>query len=76
MSRSIREIAGEIRKDWYPVHPDALPYLGAMLRLESVNDTYGNDSAKSIILYFLSNTRTWRGPVARRIKAELNALVK
>ena len=44
--------------------------------LDSINDTYGYDDAKSVVLYFLSNATTWRGDDARRIKAELKSLAK
>lgn len=75
-NRPIHEIAFEIKSLWKNVYFGAAPYLSAMLRLSSVEDMYGYDSAKSIILYFLSNASTWRGDDARRIKAELNKLVK
>lgn len=53
-----------------------VPYLNAMLTLQSHNDTFGCDSGRSIVLYFLSNATTWRGETARRIKAELKRRVK
>ena len=53
----------------------ALPYLRAMRELSSLSDSYGADSAKSVVLYFLSNASTWRGETARRIKAELRSMV-
>jgi hypothetical protein len=37
---------------------------------------YGQDSALSIIAYFLSNATTWRGDDARRLKAELREILK
>ena len=65
MSRPIYEIAAEVTKDWKKVYFGAAPYLGAMLALDKITDTYGLDSGKSIVLYFLSNAGTWRGEVAR-----------
>jgi hypothetical protein len=47
-----------------------------MATLDSVNDNYGWDSGKMIVLYFLSNASTWRGETAKRIKAELKAMAK
>ena len=76
MTRTLNEIAREIRKDWKNVYFGAEPYLDAMSGLENVNDTYGFDSGKSIVLYFLSNASTWRGEVAKRIKKELNDMAK
>lgn len=72
--RSLSEIANEIRKDWKNVHFAAKPYLSAMSCLNSINDNYGMDSAKSIVLYFLSNASTWRGEKAKAIKAELKKI--
>ena len=79
MVRSLREIAREIRRDWTAqgkgVYFGAMPYLDAMQTLDSLDDTYGLDSAESIVLYFLANANTWRGETARRIKAELKAML-
>lgn len=75
-TRPLHEIAREIRRDWKPVNYAAKPYLEAMYTLDGINDQYGLDSARSIVLYFLSNASSWRGETARRIKAELRALTK
>jgi hypothetical protein len=75
-SRNLSVIAKEISKDWSNVYFGAVPYLRAMRTLESVNDYYGMDSAKSIVMYFLANASTWRGEKAREIKKELNKLIK
>jgi hypothetical protein len=76
MGRPLRAIADEIWKDWgrANVNYAAKPYLEAMGSLTSVEEDYGCDSGKSIALYFLSNAGSWRGEVARRVKAELKAL--
>lgn len=74
--RAIHEIADEIRKDWKNVSPYAKPYLDAMGQLDSIEDNYYFDSAKSVVLYFLSNAASWRGDTAKRIKAELKAMCK
>ena len=73
--RPIHQIAADINDNWPKPYFGAVPYLHAMHCLTSITDTYGNDNAKSIVLYFLSNASTWRGPVAKAIKAELKALV-
>jgi hypothetical protein len=44
--------------------------------LDSINDSYYLDSAKSIVAYFLSNAATWRGDKAREIKLELKKIIK
>jgi len=73
-SRSLSAIAADIRKNWPKVYFGAVPYLEAMAQLEKIEDEYYNDSAVSIVSYFLSNATTWRGPEAKRIKAELKRL--
>lgn len=73
--RSISDIAREIRRSWHPVWFGAVPYLQAMSTLDSIDDTYGLDSAESIVLYFLGNAATWKGPDAKRIKQELKYIV-
>lgn len=72
--RSLSVIAREVKSDWKNVNFGAKPYLDAMSQLESISDNYYQDSGKSIVLYFLSNATTWRGEVAKRIKAELKAM--
>jgi len=77
VKRNLSTIAQEIRKDWgTKVNFAAKPYLSAMAGLNSIDDQYGYDDARSIVLYFLSNASSWRGETAKRIKAELKALAK
>ena len=64
--RSIAAIAREIRRDWKAPYFGAVPYL----------DRYLEDSGKSVVMYFLSNATTWKGDVARRVKAELKSMLK
>jgi len=73
-NRSIRSIALDIRREWIKVNYAAKPYLDAMMELNSINDKYYNDSAKSVVLYFLSNAASFRGERAKALKAELKAL--
>lgn len=76
-SRPLCTIAKEIYSDWgSKVYYGAIPYLQAMLVLNNMDDMYGCDSADTIVLYFLSNATRWRGNTARRIKAELNNMLK
>ena len=74
--RSLSEIAREISRAWPKPSFGAVPYLDAMRSLDRITDSYGADSGKSIVAYFLSNAATWRGEPARRIKKELNAMIK
>ena len=74
--RPIHVIAKEIKSDWKKINYAAVPYLDAMYDIDSINEKYGDDSAKSIVTYFLCNATTWRGDKAREIKKELNQLIK
>jgi hypothetical protein len=73
--RNLSVIAKEIKKDWTKVSPYAKDYLNAMQCLDNVNDNYGMDKGKSIVLYFLSNAGSWRGDKAKEIKKELKQMV-
>ena len=81
-ARSLSTIAREIRQNWRKsvsgtdLYFGARPYLDAMSSLDKISDAYGMDSGKSIVAYFLSNASTWRGPKAKEIKLELNAMLK
>jgi len=72
--RALFEVADDIRQNWAKPHYAAVPYLEAMGGLLNIRDSFGFDSAKSIVLYFLANAGTWRGEDARRIKAELRSM--
>lgn len=74
--RSLREIAYEIQSDWKKVYFGAVPYLDAMKSLNRIDDSYGYDSGSSIVRYFLANASSWRGDVARRVKKELNDMLR
>tara|TARA_R110000868_G_scaffold411024_1_gene701375 strand:+ start:431 stop:664 length:234 start_codon:yes stop_codon:yes gene_type:complete len=73
-ARPIFQIAKDIRADWKKINYGAVPYLDAMDTLDSINDNYFQDTARSVVLYFLCNATSWRGEVAREIKKELKAL--
>lgn len=73
--RSLSVIANEIKATWPRVNFAAAPYLDAMKTLSSINDMYYADSAKSIVRYFLANASSYRGPDAKRIKAELRSML-
>ena len=75
-TRTLYNIALEIAGDWRPVWFGARPYLDAMRYLTDIDDSYGQDDGRMIVAYFLSNAATWRGETARRIKAELKAMLK
>lgn len=77
---ALYEIANMIQKDWRKqgkgVSPYAKPYLEAMFSLEKITDKYYLDSGESIVAYFLGNATSWRGPVAKAVKAKLKKMLK
>lgn len=79
--RSLRAIAGEIERTWVrkdgtsSMYFGAVPYVHAMRGLDKITDRYGCDSADDIVRYFLANANTYRGETARRVKAELRAML-
>lgn len=75
-TRLIKTIAEEIRADWVHVNYAATPYLAAMFQLNLVTDNFYEDSAPSVIRYFLANAQGWRGEKARAVKAELKEMIK
>ncbi len=75
MTRPLHTVAAEIAADWKKPYFGAVPYLKAMSELNSVRDPFYYDSGESIVRYFLANAATWRGETAKRIKAELKAML-
>lgn len=73
--RPLYMIARDILQTWAKPNYAAMPYLDAMRNLDKISDHFGYDDARSIVRYFLSNATTWRGDDARRIKAELRAML-
>lgn len=73
--QSISTIAREISRDWKNVNYAAKPYLQAMRSLDSASDSFGYDSAKSVVAYFLANASGYRGEAAKAHKAALKAIV-
>ena len=74
--RPVYKIAEDILNDWKAPYFGARPYLTAMLTINNELENYGLDTAKSIILYFLSNASTYRGSKAKELKIELKTLIK
>jgi hypothetical protein len=74
--RPVYKIAEEILNDWQAPYFGARPYLAAMLTINNELENYGQDTAKTVILYFLSNASTYRGSKAKELKSELKTLIK
>ena len=76
MNRSIASIARDIKRVWVKPYFGAIPYLDAMLSLNTINDKYFEDDGEMIVAYFLANASTFRGNDAKILKAELKELLK
>lgn len=76
--RTFAEIAREIKKVWTKPYFGAVPYINAMVMIDSSdkNSPYLYENAESVAKYFLANAQTWRGEDAKRIKAELKSMIK
>jgi hypothetical protein len=77
-TRPLSEIAADIREHWATLATAgyaAVPYVEAMERLDRITDNYHAERAEGIVRYFLSNAGSWRGEDAKRVKAELRAML-
>ncbi len=74
--RLISSIAIDIGSNWPKISPEAYPYLSAMYCLNTLNDSYGLDSGRSIVSYFLANARQFKGDKAKALKLELKTMLK
>jgi hypothetical protein len=74
--RLISSIAYDIKKAWTKPYFGAKPYLDAMVHLNTINDKYYEDTAQSVVMYFLANASTFRGNDAKVLKLELKNLLK
>ena len=75
--RTFQQIARDIKSTWLNVYFGAVPYLEAMLTLDTLdpNAMYFYDTAGDIVRYFLANAQTFRGADAKRLKAELKSML-
>lgn len=75
--RTFQQIAKDIKSTWLNVYFGAVPYLEALLTLDTTNPNalYHHDKAGDVARYFLANAQTFRGADARALKAELKSLL-
>ena len=76
--RMLCQVAAEILEDWKDITNEAArDALADMEKMGFVTDPYRFDSNGYVVLgQFLGNAVGWKGPVARRLKAELRAMCK
>ena len=73
--RPLSEIALEIQKEWRRLDYAAVTPVAAMHHLRHIDDRYAGHPARAVVRDFLGCSSSWRGPAARRIKAELIGLL-
>lgn len=75
--RTFQQIAKDIKSTWLNVYFGAVPYLEAMLTLDTSdpNAMYLYNTAEDIVRYFLAYAQTFRGADAERLKAELKSML-
>lgn len=75
--RTFQQIAKDIKSTWMNVYFGAVPYLEALLTLDTTDSAtlYGVETAGDITRYFLANAQTFRGADAKRLKEELKSML-
>lgn len=75
--RTFQQIATDIKSTWLNVYFGAVPYLEAMLELDTTDPDapYMFETARDMVIYFLANAQTFRGTDAKRLKAELKSMI-
>lgn len=75
--RTFQQIARDVKSTWMNVYFGAVPYLEALLTLDTTDPKalYGIETAGDITRYFLANAQTFRGADAERLKAELKSML-
>ncbi len=74
MARPLFEIAAEILTDWQTPSPQAKSYVKGMFYLLGMDDRAADLDASTTVRMFLLYSKTWTGPVADRVKAELQVM--
>lgn len=73
---SIKDIAQFIIDDWSKTDKVPKNYLEPMLKIKTLNEMYGADTAYSVVVYFLSNASRWKGFNAKVTKQYLKTLLE
>jgi hypothetical protein len=74
-ARPLHKIADDIMRKWRNPAGSAIPYINALTHLGTMDSKYGHEDAEGIVLRFLNEASGWRGEDAKRIKAELRAML-
>ena len=74
MARAAFEVAKDIAADWTVVSPQAKTYLKGMHYLLGMDDFVADLDAPTTVRMFLLYSKGWTGPVAEKIKVELQTM--
>ena len=61
---------------WRKKYVYAVPYIDAILTINSINDRYGFDTGRGLVNYLLANLNTYKGETAKRLKGLLKEHLK
>lgn len=67
--KTINQLGRLIAKDWPKPYFGAVPYIRALQEID--DGKYLHEDEKTIVIYFLSNARNWKGDIAKKVKEEL-----
>lgn len=73
--RPLSEIAEDIEASWDGITPEAELWLTAMATLDRPSDAYYENNGYDVVKHFLGASKTWFGPEATELKAELRRLI-
>jgi hypothetical protein len=74
--RPLHKIADDITAFWPEPYFGAVPYIRVMRRMNLLTDRVGAEDGAEVARRFLVNAARWRGEHARRVKLELNTMLK
>tara|TARA_R110000796_G_scaffold214892_1_gene330889 strand:+ start:486 stop:734 length:249 start_codon:yes stop_codon:yes gene_type:complete len=74
-NRSLNTVAEDIRQSWKNISFNAAPYVDALESMNRIEDIYLVGNGVSVVEGFLANASSFRGADAKRIKAELEAMI-
>jgi len=69
-------VAEEIEKDWIDITEDCKYYIECMKELKRINNRQGFDSGKTFVVYFLAECILWHTSNSRKLKKELEEMIK
>jgi hypothetical protein len=73
---TLDQIAEIIYEDWgEDMGSRSIPHVEGVSNFESVDEWINHESGASMVAYFLSNAKEWKGVVAVKVKKHLQTLL-